>query len=99
LYGDAAIERAVRASYAEAMAVAAAMGCPVTVDVEAQLAHGRAMAHRPSILQDLELGRRMEIDGIYGAALALARLSGVATPVLDRLVALVKVRARAAGLY
>lgn len=51
------------------------------------------------ILQDLELGRPMEIDGIYDAALALARLAGVATPELDRLVALVNVRARQAGLY
>ncbi len=41
----------------------------------------------------------MEIDGIYGATLELARLGGVATPVLDLLVALVKLRARAAGLY
>ena len=57
------------------------------------------MAHRPSILQDLQLGRPMEIDGIYGTTLELARMAGVATPVLDRLVALVRVRARMAGLY
>jgi len=99
LYGDPVIERAVRASYAESLAIAAAMGCTVALDIEAALAHGRAMSHRPSILQDLELGRPMEIDGIYDAALALARLAGVATPELDRLVALVKVRARQAGLY
>jgi 2-dehydropantoate 2-reductase len=99
VYGEPAVERAVRASFAEGMAVAASLGCAVEVDVDAQIAHGRAMAHRPSILQDLELGRPMEIDGIYGAALDLARLAGVATPELDRLVALVKVRAREAGLY
>jgi 2-dehydropantoate 2-reductase len=99
VYGDPAVERAVRESYAEAMAVAAAMGCPVSVDVDAQIGHARGMAHRPSILQDLELGRPMEIGGIYDAALSLARLAGVATPVLDGLVALVKVRARMAGLY
>ena len=79
--------------------MAAAMDCPVSVDVDAQIRHGLAMAHKPSILQDLELGRPMEIDGIYGAALELARLAGVATPTLDRLVALVRVRARVAGLY
>jgi 2-dehydropantoate 2-reductase len=99
LYGDPVVERAVRAGYAEAMAVAAAVGCRVSVDVDEQIRHGRAMVHRPSILQDLELGRPMEIEGIYGSALTLARLAGVATPVLDRLVALVKVRARQAQLY
>lgn len=99
LFGAPAIQQAVRACFAEGMAVAAAMGCPVSVDVDAQIRHGLAMAHKPSILQDLELGRPMEIDGIYGAALELARLAGVATPTLDRLVALVRVRARAAGLY
>jgi 2-dehydropantoate 2-reductase len=98
-YGEPAIERAVRACYAEGMAVAAAMGHPVAVDVDAQIAHGREMSHRPSILQDLELGRPMEIDGIFGTTLDLARLAGVETPVLDRLVALVRVRARMAGLY
>jgi len=41
----------------------------------------------------------MEIDGIFDAPLALARLVGVATPTLDLLVALCKLRARAAGLY
>lgn len=99
LYGDPAIEAAVRASYAEGMAVAAAMGCSVGLDIDSQIAHGRAMAHRPSILQDLDIGRPMEIDGIYGSALALARMAGVATPWLDLLVALTRVRARAAGLY
>ncbi len=99
MYGDPAIERVVRACYGEGMALAAAMGCPVAVDVDEQVAHGRAMSHRPSILQDLELGRRMEIDGIYGTTLDLARLAGVETPVLDRLVALMRVRARMAGLY
>lgn len=99
LFGDPAIQQAVRDSFAEGIALAAAMGCPVTVDVDAQIRHGLAMAHKPSILQDLELGRPMEIDGIYSAALAMARLAEVATPMLDCLVALVKVRARAAGLY
>jgi 2-dehydropantoate 2-reductase len=41
----------------------------------------------------------MEIDGIFDAPLELARMTGVATPTLDLLVAMAKVRARAAGLY
>lgn len=96
---EPAVERAVRASYAEGLAIAAAMGCHPQVDVDSQIEHGRTMTHRPSILQDLELGRPMEIDGIYATALDLARLAGVATPTLDMMVALMKVRARMAGLY
>lgn len=75
------------------------LGCAPAVDVDRAPGFSRKMTHRPSILQDLDLGRPMEIDGIYGATLELARLGGVATPVLDLLVALVKLRARAAGLY
>ena len=55
------------------------------------------MSHHPSILQNLDLGRLMKIDWIYGATLELARLGGVATPVIDLLVTLAKLRARAAG--
>ena len=36
------------------------------------------MDHKPSILQDLELGRPMEIDGMFDAPLVLARIAGVA---------------------
>ena len=57
------------------------------------------MDHKPSILQDLELGRPMEIDGLFDAPLVLARIAGVATPTLDLLVALCKLRARPSGLY
>jgi 2-dehydropantoate 2-reductase len=57
------------------------------------------LAHRPSILQDLEAGRPMEIDALYTVPLEMARMVGVATPTLDLLVSLIKVRARAAGLY
>ena len=59
----------------------------------------RSMDHKPSILQDLELGRPMEIDGMFDAPLALAHLAGVEVPTLELLVALCKLRARTAGLY
>ncbi len=45
------------------------------------------MDHKPSILQDLELGRPMEIDGMFDAPLALAHLAGVEVPTLELLVA------------
>lgn len=99
IYVEPAAVDAARRVMAEATAIARALGADPTADHEARIASGRAMDHRPSILQDLDQGRPMEVDGIFDAPLALARLAGVATPTLDLLVALCKVRARGAGLY
>lgn len=84
---------------AEGQAIAAGLGCQTKIDAEAQVRQYLAMSHKPSILQDLELGRAMEIAALLETPLGLARLAGVATPTLDLLVALVKLRAQAAGLY
>ena len=90
---------AARRVMQEAQAVANALGAKPDADHDRRIAHGRSLDHKPSILQDLELGRPMEIDGIFDAPLELARMVGVATPTLDLVVAMAKVRARAAGLY
>ena len=92
------VEAALRVMQ-EAQAVANALGAHPSANHEKRIAHSRGIDHKPSILQDLELGRPMEIDGIFDAPLELARMVGVATPTLDLLVAMAKVRARAAGLY
>lgn len=96
---DPAIAAMIRRIVAEGAAVAEALGAHPAVDAEAQIARSRTMTHKPSILQDLELGRPMEVDGIFTATTDLARLAGVATPTLDLVVALLRARARAAGLY
>jgi 2-dehydropantoate 2-reductase len=84
---------------AEATAIAAAMGIKLDLDM-AQIAAGNAkLAHRPSILQDLQAGRPMEVDALYSVPLEMARMVGVETPMLDLLVGLIKVKARAKGLY
>ncbi len=88
-----------RRMLAEAEAIALAMGFRLDIDAERVVAINAQLAHRPSILQDLEAGRPMEIDALYSVPLDLARVLGVATPMLDLLVALIKVKARARGLY
>jgi 2-dehydropantoate 2-reductase len=98
-YAEPAIIDAARRIHAEGIAVARALGCEPQVDTEGSIKRGKQSNHRPSPLQDLEAGRPLEIDGIYGGFQEVARLAGVATPTLDLLVALTKVRARAAGLY
>jgi len=98
-YRELACQEATRTIVAEATAIATALGCTVSGDAEGQIRNGSKSAHRTSILQDLELGRPMEIDALYTVPLQMARTAGIATPVLDLLVAITRARARSAGLY
>jgi 2-dehydropantoate 2-reductase len=60
---------------------------------------GPAPDHKPSILQDYELGRAMEIDVLVRAPAAFARAAGLSTPMLDMMAALAIRQARDKGLY
>ena len=60
---------------------------------------GPAPDHKPSILQDYELGRAMEIDVLVRAPAAFARAAGLSTPTLDMMAALATRQARDKGLY
>ena len=88
-----------RALLAEAQALAAAMGFPVELDIDQVVATNTKLAHRPSILQDLEAGRRMEIDALYSVPLQMAQAAGVAMPTLEALAGLIRVKARERDLY
>jgi 2-dehydropantoate 2-reductase len=59
----------------------------------------RTLQHKASIVQDLENGRPMEFDAMFGAPLEFAHLMKVPAPTLELLVALVRIRAREAGCY
>jgi 2-dehydropantoate 2-reductase len=99
IYREPACVAACRAVMQEGIAVAAALGVEVKGSFDKRIKALREMTHRPSVLQDLQLGRAMEIAGIYDSTLELARLAGVATPMLELMVALARVRAREAQLY
>ena len=98
-YAEDAVRAASLRMMREAETVARAMGAEPTSNHDGRVASQGSMDHKPSILQDLELGRRMEVDGMFDAPLALARMAGVETPTLDLMVALCKIRAAGAGLY
>jgi 2-dehydropantoate 2-reductase len=55
--------------------------------------------HKPSMLQDYERGRPMEVDAQLTAPLALARQKGVPVPTLELAAALVAYKAAAKGLF
>lgn len=68
-------------------------------DVKRVTRSGPAPDHKPSILQDYELGRAMEIDVLVRAPAAFARAAGLSTPMLDLMAALAIRQARDKGLY
>jgi 2-dehydropantoate 2-reductase len=68
-------------------------------DVKRVTRAGPAPDHKPSILQDYELGRPMEIDVLVRAPAAFARAAGLTTPMLDLMAALAIRQARDKGLY
>jgi 2-dehydropantoate 2-reductase len=99
VYQEPAAEQAALRMMQETVAIARALGAEPVVNYAQRIATHRAMDHKPSILQDLELGRPMEIDGMFDAPLELAHQAGVAVPTLELLVALCKLRGKASGLY
>ena len=87
-----------RAMMLEAQAIAEALGVTFPIDVDRRIAGAAAVgAHKTSMLQDLERGRKLETDALVAAVAELGRLLGVATPTIDTVLALVESRARRAG--
>lgn len=81
----------------EGKAISAAWGHPVDIDPETALA--RLPHHRPSLLQDYEQGRPMEIGEMILAPAAFARAAGVPAPSLDVVAAIAARLAFDKGLY
>lgn len=80
----------------EGLAVAAANGVTITADLE-QMVDESAVAgrdHQPSTLQDVLAHRPTEIDALNGGVARFGRAAGVATPLHDAILALVKARER-----
>ncbi len=97
LYAEDAVADAAGALLAETSAIAAAEGVTAGTDPALYLANARTLPHKPSILQDYEAGRPMEIAALLDAPLEIARRHGVAVPVLGLIAGLVRVRAKAAS--
>ncbi len=84
----------------DGMAVAASHGfAELGVDPVALTRRGSRGGFKPSMLQDLERGRPMEIDTMLAILRDFARDAGVPTPTLDVVVPLLTLLARTNGLY
>ena len=84
----------------EAKAIGEKLGVRFAVDVDKRIDGAAAVgAHSTSMLQDLQLGRPMEIDALVTAVQELGQITGVPTPVIDTVLPIVQQRARVAACY
>lgn len=97
---DPGTKSVARAMMIEAQAIGERLGVKFGIDVDKRIAGAAAVgAHKTSMLQDLERNRPMEIDALVSAVQEMGRLVDVPTPAVDIVLALVRQRARIAGLY
>jgi 2-dehydropantoate 2-reductase len=101
IVGEPALRALSKSMMLETRAVNEALGVLIPPDMmERRLAvAGSLVGHKMSMLQDLERGRPLEIDALVTAVQELGQLTGIPTPVVDAVLALVQARGRAAGLY
>ncbi len=84
----------------EAKAIGDRIGVSFRVDVERRInGAGAVGAHKTSKHQDLERSRPMESDPVVSVVQEMGQMVGVPTPTLDVVLALVRQRAKTAGLH
>jgi 2-dehydropantoate 2-reductase len=97
---DPATRALSRAIMQEAKTIAETFGVNFRVDIDRRIEGARKVgAHKTSMLQDLERNRPMEIDPLVTVVQEMGRMTGIPTPALDSVLALVTQRAKTAGLY
>jgi 2-dehydropantoate 2-reductase len=99
LIADPGQREVARTMMLEAQAIAESLGVRFAIDVDKRIAGAAEVgAHRTSMLQDLERGRPMEIEALLGVVVEFAELTGLPAPTCRTVLALLRARARAAGL-
>src|SRR5215208_526327 len=84
----------------EVLAIGRAVGVDANIDPEARIDMARVLGpFKTSMLQDLEAGKRLEIDGLLAGTLEIARKAGVRAPFTESLFGLIRARAQSTGQY
>ena len=79
----------------EAQTIANKLGVEFRVSLEKRIAGAEKVGkHKTSMLQDIEIGRAIEIDALVGAVMELGRLTQTSTPHIDAVYALSKLLAK-----
>lgn len=98
--GNAQVRAYMAAIMRELMAIGRAVGVDVAIDAEARIDLARPLGpFKTSMLQDLEAGKPLEIDGLLAGTLEIARKSGVPAPFTESLYGLIRLRAETTGQY
>jgi 2-dehydropantoate 2-reductase len=84
----------------ECLAIGRAVGVDADIDPEARMDMARKLgAFKTSMLQDMEAGKKLEIDGLLTGTLEVAKKAGVAAPFTESLAGLARLRAESTGQY
>jgi 2-dehydropantoate 2-reductase len=100
LIADEYVKAYMVAIMRECLAIGRAVGVDAAIDPEARMDMARRLgAFKPSTLQDMEAGKRLELDGLLIGTLEIARKAGVAAPFTESLAGLARLRAQSSGQY
>jgi 2-dehydropantoate 2-reductase len=82
----------------EAQTIAHKLNIEFRVSLEKRIAGAEKVGkHKTSMLQDIEIGRAIEIDALVGAVIELGKLTQTPTPHIDAVYACVKLLAKTLG--
>ena len=100
LIEDARVKAYMVAIMREVLAIGRAVGVDADIDPEARIDMARRLGKfKPSTLQDMEAGKRLEIDGLLTGTLEVAQKAGVPAPFTESLDGLIRLRAESTGQY
>jgi 2-dehydropantoate 2-reductase len=100
ILGDELVRNFVSRIMLEAKEIGTRMGIPIDQQPEDRHAITLKLgAFKTSMLQDVEAGKSIELDGLVTVVKELGTLTGVATPFTDALLGLARLHARGRGLY
>ncbi len=100
LIGDPLVKSYMVGIMREGLAIGRAVGVDADIDPEARIDMARVLGQfKTSMLQDLEAGKSLEIDGLLTGTLEVARKAGVPAPLTESLLGLIRLRAATTGQY
>ena len=100
LIADREVKDYMVAIMREVLAIGRAVGVDADIDPEARIDMARNLGKfKTSMLQDLEAGKSLEIDGLLAGTLEVARKAGVPAPFTQSLSGLARLRAQSTGQY
>ena len=100
LIQDPGVKRYMVEVMREVLAIGRAVGVDADIDPEARIDMARQLGRfKTSMLQDLEAGKPLEIDGLLAGTLEIAERAGVQAPFTQTLFGLIRARAISSNQY